>query len=500
MYCTLCVREKKHNVFTAGTSNFRVKTIEMHIKGVDHKAVLESQHLRRNNVQVAVNRMVCARSKAVIAAMRNVYYLAKELLPTHKYKSLNELCILQGCETLAELRVSENAQYTHNDIVLDMQCAINNVLKEDLIVKENGVVARLKRENPAIGGTHCAAHKLNLCAQQAAAAIPSLQRYQRTVGSIYGYFSNSSRQARLKEMHVILDTDDVKLKSIHAVRWLSFGEANVALHRTMRTVAEVFQQDAELMHDTMAETLAKAMLTYEFIAINSLLCDILGTIACLSKAFQLKSLSFANVQPAVTSTINALRAMQIGDEGGPKFQEFLANIAENNGETYFKGEKIKATRAMRQAVDGVRQRFLDPIQNIEDRFPDIGLFSAFRIFDPRCLPRDNTERARFGRDELRTILDHLCPAGREPIVDTDTCSTEWPPFKELLHANYSKNSFQELVKIMATQHAGFLPETTKLLAAISVIPMSTVPCERGFSVQNRIKTKGRARLKAENLD
>ncbi|KAJ4925646.1 hypothetical protein JOQ06_018371, partial [Pogonophryne albipinna] len=45
----------------------------------------------------------------------------------------------------------------------------------------------------------------------AAVAIPSLQRYQRTVGSIYGYFSNSSsRQAWLKEMHVILDTDDVQ--------------------------------------------------------------------------------------------------------------------------------------------------------------------------------------------------------------------------------------------------------------------------------------------------
>ncbi|KAK5921353.1 hypothetical protein CgunFtcFv8_025067 [Champsocephalus gunnari] len=89
---------------------------------------------------------------------------------------------------------------------------------------------------------------------------------------------------------------------------------------------------------------------------------------------------------------------------------------------------------------------------------------------------------------------------REPIVDTDTCSAEWSPFKELVHANYSKNSFQELVKIMATQHAGFLSETTKLLAAISVIPTSTVPCGRGFSIQNRIKTKGRARIKAENLD
>ncbi|KAK5921107.1 hypothetical protein CgunFtcFv8_024843 [Champsocephalus gunnari] len=76
--------------------------------------------------------------------------------------------------------------------------------------RENGFVAHFKRENPAIGGTHCAAHKLNLCAQQAAVAIPSLQHYQRMVGSIYGYFSNSSsRQAWLKEMHVILDTDDV---------------------------------------------------------------------------------------------------------------------------------------------------------------------------------------------------------------------------------------------------------------------------------------------------
>ncbi|KAJ4931612.1 hypothetical protein JOQ06_010056 [Pogonophryne albipinna] len=215
-------------------------------------------------------------------------------------------------------------------------------------------------------------------------------------------------------MHVIRDTDDVKLKSIHAVHWLSFGEANVARHRTMRAVAEVFQQDAELMHDTMAETLAKAMLTYEFIAIN--------------------------IGQHVTSTITALRAMQIGDEGGPKFQEFLANIAENNSETYFKGEKIKATR---QAVDG--------------RDGNLSL--------------TQTPAAQSG---------HL--------------------FKELVHANYSKNSFQELVKIMATQHAGFLPETTKLLAAISVIPMSTVPCGRGFSVQNRIKTKGRARIKAENLD
>ncbi|KAI8516529.1 hypothetical protein Bbelb_051100 [Branchiostoma belcheri] len=43
------------------------------------------------------------------------------------------------------------------------------------------------------------------------------------------------------------------------------------------------------------------------------------------------------------------------------------------------------------------------------RFPDIGLFSAFRILDLQCLPRYNTERARFGREKLETILQHIRP-------------------------------------------------------------------------------------------
>ncbi|KAI4805718.1 hypothetical protein KUCAC02_010317 [Chaenocephalus aceratus] len=156
--------------------------------------------------------------------------------------------------------------------------------------------------------------------RQAAVAIPSLQRYQRTVGSIYGYFSNSSsRQARLKEMHVILDTDDV--------------------------------------------------------------------------------------QPAVTSTINALPSW--------------ITCAQRDGNLSFT---------------------------------------------------------------------------RTPAAQSGHLLRSWSM------QTTAKIVFQELVKIMATQHAGFLSETTKLLAAISVIPMRTVPCGRGFSIQNRIKTKGRARIKAENLD
>ncbi|KAI4785438.1 hypothetical protein KUCAC02_037761, partial [Chaenocephalus aceratus] len=65
--------------------------------------------------------------------------LSSSSLPPHPEPTPSDnVTSTPGCETLAELHVSENAQYTHNDIVLDMQCAINNVQKEDLIAKENG--------------------------------------------------------------------------------------------------------------------------------------------------------------------------------------------------------------------------------------------------------------------------------------------------------------------------------------------------------------------------
>ncbi|XP_078576404.1 zinc finger protein 862-like [Branchiostoma floridae x Branchiostoma japonicum] len=612
MYCKMCRGANKKNAFARGTQDFRIGRLELHVEKGDHPALVEAENLRPNNVAAVVNRMLGARELAVIAALRNVYYLAKENIPSVKYQSLNELCEMQGCGALAALRVSANASYTHWDTVTDMQEAISNVLRDDLLAKiatshyigtmtdkstdisvekllltyinvlspeghlethylcntqvttcdavsiattlkqqlarhnidlnsvtgvctdgaavmvgrTNGVVAKLKAENPIIVGTHCAPHKLNLAAQQASKNFPSLQRYQRLVGSIYGYFSNSaSRQARLKEMTDILETDHVKLKSIHAVRWLSYNEANLALNRTLPAVKETLKEDGENLHDATAEGLAKSIMCYDFLAYNHLMCDILGAIALLSKTLQQDGLSFASIKvccttcielpfkhgfqniwlnpnPEVDTAINTLRTMQLGN-GDVKFAEFLADITvhDDSSDTFFKGEKIQATPQMRQAVERARNEYINElIDNIESRFPETGILSACKIFEPRHLPEDNVERAAYGREELTTILDHFCPAGREPLVNRDACRREWTPFKELVRANYANVSFKSLVKQIKFNHAAFLPEIAKLLQAVAVVPVTTVPCERGFSVQNRIKTKARARIKATTLD
>jgi ribosomal protein L40E len=44
------------------------------------------------------------------------------------------------------------------------------------------------------------------------------------------------------------------------------------------------------------------------------------------------------------------------------------------------------------------------------------------------------------------------------------------------------------------------PNMTVILKCCSVIPMTSVKCERGFSTQNRIKSKLRTSMKSKTLD
>lgn len=52
----------------------------------------------------------------------------------------------------------------------------------------SGLGARFKRRNPKLIQVHCAAHRLNLVASQAAQDIPYLKEYHRHIGTLYRYY------------------------------------------------------------------------------------------------------------------------------------------------------------------------------------------------------------------------------------------------------------------------------------------------------------------------
>ena len=72
-------------------------------------------------------------------------------------------------------------------------------------------------------------------------------------------------------------------------------------------------------------------------------------------------------------------------------------------------------------------------------------------------------------------------------------------FKFTLRAHGSMN-FAHICKAAMTDYKGVFPEFAKLANAALAIPVSSVPCERGFSAQNRVKKADRSRLTDEHVD
>ncbi|KAH3720576.1 hypothetical protein DPMN_063476 [Dreissena polymorpha] len=70
----------------------------------------------------------------------------------------------------------------------------------------------------------------------------------------------------------------------------------------------------------------------------------------------------------------------------------------------------------------------------------------------------------------------------------------------MIRGSYSKLSLQDLSKRVINLHNDALPEFTKLCKIGLCIAVTSVECERSFSVQNRIKSKYRCSLKAESLN
>ena len=73
--------------------------------------------------------MTTEREQAIACAMRNVYWLSKEDVPSLKYNSLNKLVELQGCESIRNLYVGENAKYTSPEV---MQEVLSQCIKSDI--------------------------------------------------------------------------------------------------------------------------------------------------------------------------------------------------------------------------------------------------------------------------------------------------------------------------------------------------------------------------------
>ena len=365
--------------------------------------------------------------------------------------------------------------------------------------KENGAIAHLKQTSPCLIAIHCVAHRLALASSQAAKSIPRLMRYQRVLIAVYSYFSRSCvRVHNLHEIQKIVDDPQIRYQPIYEVRWLSFFAAVQAVKRTIKSLHAFFEKEAKESGDPTAAGLAKGISEFMFLAITHLLYDVLNELTRLSKVFQKENIDFSIIAPSVHATISTLETMTTVP--GPVLSEFLSEaIASGELAETFQDIPLRGVSSDTGLFSRLSVTFLDlVVENLKSRFPQTTLISGMAILDPRSLPVDNSDLASYGIQELDQLVQHFTQSPELQI--TQSCKEEWPCLKQLASFSYQSHSMEDFWAVVAQKHKDQFPCLLKLAHACLTLPVSTVCCERGFSTQNRIKTKLRNRMKVRRLD
>ena len=114
------------------------------------------------------------------------------------------------------------------------------------------------------------------------------------------------------------------------------------------------------------------------------------------------------------------------------------------------------------------------------------------IFDVKMYPSQNLQQ--HATVTLETILERFSPDGMDRVlIERNRTQCHFSEFKLTLKAHNPAN-FMQACKLVILNHSKIYPDFAVLAHICITIPISSVPCERGFSYQNFVKTANRSRL------
>ena len=292
----------------------------------------------------------------------------------------------------------------------------------------------------------------------------------------------------------VLDEIQLKLKQPKDVRLLSHDAATSALYRLLRSVLVHLISDMN-KGVVMARALWGWLHTYKAIATLYLLCDILPHLSALSKCFQQKSLDLTEIQRAVEAKKQVVREARDAPLVGGRLDELDQDLGPE-GRLY--DLDIMDSVQQRQQFSQVRREFIDNvIENMEGRFPQMDLLSAFSALDPARLPTNLT--GEYGWQNITTLSEFYSegpfPINRQELRD------EWIGFRQQLagYRGQTPKVMCQLVSSNVTLSCQY-PNIKVLYNRMVVIPAHTADCERAFSALKRVKTRLRSTLTAKNLN
>ena len=167
----------------------------------------------------------------------------------------------------------------------------------------NGLNGLMKELNPHSIFVHCVCHRLALAVSQACKDIEDIATVTKILSTVYHFVQSSpNRLTSFRDIAAILNEDMVKFKKLYEIRWLSMGNAVLAVVKNYRTLMVLLSQEAQ-NGDPVAIGLEQQLSSFKYLALLHLCCDVLSTTNHISRLFQYRDVTFASVRTTVCITI-----------------------------------------------------------------------------------------------------------------------------------------------------------------------------------------------------
>ncbi|KAL2086047.1 hypothetical protein ACEWY4_017106 [Coilia grayii] len=287
--------------------------------------------------------------------------------------------------------------------------------------------------------------------------------------------------------------------SVSATRWLSLERAVKGIHNNWVALVLELEEEEAARDCPVAKGLRKQLQKYMFPALTHLLTDALAVVNRMNLTFQKEDVNISSIQPIMNMTLASLDDMV--NEPGEAEKKFRQSVQDDK----FSG--ITLTQPDAQAFSNLRTEYLAEItKSIKKRFPaeHLGIIADLdTVLNSSHYPGADCALKNHGLDALEHVCEYYgSPRGSAaPLVEKDRLIQDFLPMKRVL-AGSGNPSFRGACRLLITSLGEMFPDFRTLAEVALVIPVSSVAAERGFSLQNNIKTAMRSRLseaKMQNL-
>jgi hypothetical protein len=420
-----------------------------------------------------------------------------------------------------------------------------------MIGEHKGVATLLKAKYPFLQTFHCMAHRLELAVKNSVDTVNAVSHFKMFVGELYKVYSMSPKNQRELVVEAeSLSVELLKIQRVFDVRWVfsSFVAVKAVLRDYAALVAHFTKCASSQTGGRASKERAKyrglltKMKSWFFLSETCMLKDALRCLKQLSLYLQSHEANILNAASHIDDTINKLQALKevklqahnnqssnnvtendndddndddncdddaegISDDGND--DEGDAIHSDGTGDSSFRvdaefsTETMKSKRKFKGTVttlsrfwdsfdndghykhvkieqkvgDGVKfenlkSQFLQSLcDNLRQRFPSSDLLEASASLQKSSWPADPLERALFGEKHVAGLCKQF---GFTSDVAAETVGE---------YATYKKTDGVDLG-----------PKLKYLISVLTVLPISSADCERGFSQMNLYHTSGRNRL------